>query len=146
MPIRRRAMLHEPSSPPAATPWRSTTSPPTRCPRASTSPRSLREGAASVPEWNVPDWLRRLARPREGWLAYFLLAVMLLSLAWSVQRAGWLKQEDFLVPVALYGSLLGAVLALLPFGILATLPASAVTGTLVILLIVGGEYFPNQSV
>ena len=55
-----------------------------------------------MPEWEVPDWLRRLARPREGWLAYFLLMVMLLSLAWSLQRAAWLNHQDFLVPVALY--------------------------------------------
>ena len=99
-----------------------------------------------MPEWNVPDWLRRVARPREGWLAYFLLVVMLFSLAWSVQRAGWLDREDFLIPVALYGSLLGALLALLPWSVLATLPASAVAGTTVILLTVGGEYFPNQSI
>ena len=92
-----------------------------------------------MPEWNVPDWLRRVARPREGWLAYFLLVVMLFSLAWSVQRAGWLDREDFLIPVALYGSLLGALLALLPWSVLATLPASAVAGTAVILLTVGGE-------
>ena len=38
-------------------------------------------------DWTMPDWLRRLARPREGWLAYFLLVVMLFSLAWSVQSA-----------------------------------------------------------
>jgi Transglutaminase-like superfamily/TgpA N-terminal domain len=97
-------------------------------------------------EWSAPDWLRRLARPREGWLAYFLLVMMLFSLAWSVQRAGWLKHEDFLIPVALCGSLLGAILALLPWSVVATLPAAAVAGTGVILLIVGGEYFPNQSI
>ena len=99
-----------------------------------------------MPDWNVPDWLRRVARPREGWLAYFLLIVMLLSLAWSVQRAGWLDREDFLVPVALYGSLLGALLALLPLRVVATLPISAVAGTTVILLTIGGEYFPTLSV
>ena len=97
-------------------------------------------------DWTIPDWLRRVARPREGWLAYFLLVVMLFSLAWSVQAAGWLKHEDFLVPVALYGSLLGALLALLPLSVLATLPISALAGTGVILLTIGGEYFPNASV
>ena len=97
-------------------------------------------------DWVIPDWLRRLARPREGWLAYFLLVVMLFSLAWSVQRAGWLQREDFLVPVAMYGSLLGALLALLPLSVLATLPISALAGTVVILLTIGGEYFPNASI
>jgi len=99
-----------------------------------------------VSDWVIPDWLRRLARPREGWLAYFLLVVMLFSLAWSVQRAGWLQREDFLVPVAMYGSLLGALLALLPLSVLATLPISALAGTVVILLTIGGEYFPNASI
>jgi transglutaminase-like putative cysteine protease len=99
-----------------------------------------------VSDWTMPDWLRRLLRPREGWLAYFLLLVMLLSLAWSVQRAGWLKHEDFLVPLAVYGSLLGAVLALLPVSVAATIPISAVAGTGVMLLTIGGEYFPNLSI
>ena len=52
----------------------------------------------------MPDAFRsRLDRyllPREGWLALGLLFVMLLSLAWSVQRAEWLEPADFLVPVA----------------------------------------------
>ena len=99
-----------------------------------------------MPDWTMPDWLRRVVRPREGWLAYFLLMVMLLSLAWSVQRAGWLSHQDFLVPVALYGSLLGALLALVPLSVVATLPISALAGTAVILLTIGGEYFPNLSV
>jgi len=51
-----------------------------------------------VPDWTVPDWLKRFARPREGWLSYLLLAVMLLSLAWSIQAAQWLPHEDALVP------------------------------------------------
>jgi transglutaminase-like putative cysteine protease len=98
-----------------------------------------------VPEWSVPDWLKRIARPREGWLSYLLLAVMLLSLAWSIQAAGWLPNEDSLVAVAIYASLLGAVLALLPLSVLATLPVSALVGAGVILLSVGGDYFPNLS-
>jgi transglutaminase-like putative cysteine protease len=99
-----------------------------------------------VPEWEMPDWLRRLARPREGWLSYFLLAVMLLSLGWSVQAAGWLQREDFLVPIALAGSLLGSVLGLLPWSVVATLPISALAGTFLTLLTIGGEYFPNESI
>lgn len=98
-----------------------------------------------MPDWTVPDWLKRLARPREGWLSYLLLAVMLLSLAWSIQAAQWLPHEDALVPVVIYGSLLGVGLALLPLSVVATLPISALLGTGVILLSVGGEYFPNLS-
>src|SRR5690348_10304898 len=130
---------------PAATRWRSTTSPPIRSPPAWTWPRPSAGGAASVPEWSVPDWLKRIARPREGWLSYLLLAVMLLSLAWSIQAAGWLPNEDSLVAVAIYASLLGTLLALLPLSVLATLPVSALVGAGVILLSVGGDYFPNLS-
>ena len=97
-------------------------------------------------DWKVPDWLKRLARPREGWLSYLLLAVMVLSLAWSIQAANWLDHGDFLVPVVIYGSLLGAVLALLPLSVLLTIPISALFGTGVILLSVGADYFPNLSV
>ncbi|MGZ6300500.1 MAG: hypothetical protein ACXWMN_08430, partial [Candidatus Limnocylindria bacterium] len=93
----------------------------------------------------MPDWLRRYARPREGWIAYFLLFVMLLSLGWAVQKAGWLKQEDFLVPVALWASLLGALLGLSGLSVLATLPLAALAGTGVVLWTVGGEYFTTLS-
>jgi hypothetical protein len=41
--------------------------------------------------------VRRIVHPREGWLAAGLLFVLLLSLSWSVQAAGWLEQADFLV-------------------------------------------------
>ncbi|MGZ6256045.1 MAG: transglutaminase TgpA family protein, partial [Candidatus Limnocylindria bacterium] len=93
----------------------------------------------------MPDWLRRYARPREGWIAYFLLFVMLLSLGWAVQKAGWLKQEDFLVPVALWASLLGTVLGLSGLSVLTTLPIAALAGTGVVLWTVGGEYFTTLS-
>lgn len=93
----------------------------------------------------MPDGLRRFLRPREGWIAYFLLFVMLLSLGWAVQRAGWLKQDDFLVPVALYASLLGALLGISRLSVVFTLPISAVAGTGVVLWAIGGEYFPALS-
>jgi transglutaminase-like putative cysteine protease len=101
-------------------------------------------GRTPVPEW-TPAWLRRLLRPREGWLAYVLLFIMLLSLGWAVQRAGWLEKADYLVPVALWASLLGAVLGLLPITVVATLPISALAGTAIVLWAVGGEYFPALS-
>ncbi len=93
----------------------------------------------------MPEWLRRYARPREGWLSYFLLFVMLLSLGWAVQTAGWLDQADFLVPVAIWASLLGVLLGLTPLTVVATLPISAVIGTWVVLWTVGGEYYPALS-
>ncbi|MGE5235056.1 MAG: DUF4129 domain-containing transglutaminase family protein [Acidobacteriota bacterium] len=93
----------------------------------------------------MPERLRRFLRPREGWVAYFLLFVMLLSLGWAVQRAGWIKQDDFLVPVALYASLLGALLGISRLSLVFTLPISAVAGTGVVLWAVGGEYYPAAS-
>ncbi len=89
----------------------------------------------------MPDWLHRFLRPREGWLSLFLLFVMLLSVGWSVQSADWLRDADFLVPVAFWGVLVGAVLALLPLSVLVTLPAGALLGAGVVLWSVGGEYF-----
>ena len=89
----------------------------------------------------MPDWLHRMIRPREGWLALFLLFVMLLSVGWSVQSARWLQDADFLIPVALWGMLAGALLALLPLSVALTLPLGALSGGLVVLWAVGGEYF-----
>ena len=89
----------------------------------------------------MPDWLHRFMRPREGWLSLFLLFVMLLSVGWSVQSAGWLDDADFLIPVALWGMLAGTALALLPLSVTATLPIGALVGAGVILWSIGGEYF-----
>ena len=33
----------------------------------------------------MPEWLKRYAQPREGWLALALMVDMLLSVSWSVQ-------------------------------------------------------------
>ncbi|HEX6139750.1 MAG TPA: transglutaminase domain-containing protein [Candidatus Limnocylindria bacterium] len=91
----------------------------------------------------MPEWLRRLTKPREGWLALALLFVMLLSLSWSVQRAGWLEQADFLVPVAFYAIALGTLLGLTAWSVVAVLPLAAVAGVGIGLWAVGGEYFPD---
>jgi transglutaminase-like putative cysteine protease len=90
----------------------------------------------------VPELARRFLRPREGWIAFFLLVVMLLSLTWSVQSAGWLSALDFIGPVAIWGALLGLVLALLPISIAIVIPVAALVGGLVVVWAVGGEYFP----
>lgn len=93
----------------------------------------------------MPDWLRRYARPREGWTSYVLLLLMLLTLGWSVQHAHWLEQSDFIVVVGFYGSLLGTLLGLSSLSVLATIPISAVVGAAIVLWTVGGEYFPALS-
>ena len=93
----------------------------------------------------MPDWVRRYMRPREGWLSWVLLFTMLLSLGWSVQRAGWIPQHDFVVPVAFWGALVGALLGLSRLRVLLVLPLSAVAGAGVVLWAVGGEYFTSLS-
>jgi len=93
----------------------------------------------------MPEGLRRYLQPREGWLSAALLMVMLLSLSWSVQRALWLEQTEFLVPIAFFALLLGTVLALSPLSVTLTLPISAVVGAGIVLWTVGGEYFAELS-
>jgi transglutaminase-like putative cysteine protease len=93
----------------------------------------------------MPDWLRRYAMPREGWLALALLFVMLLSLGWSVQKAEWLDQLEYIIPVAFYAVMLGALLGLTPLSVVAVLPIAALAGTAIVLWTVGGEYFPDLS-
>ncbi len=93
----------------------------------------------------MPDLRERLLRPREGWLSLGLLAVMVLALAWSVQGAAWLPQMDYLVPVALYAVVVGAVLGVLPVTISLTLPAAALVGAAIVIWTIGGEYYPDAS-
>jgi transglutaminase-like putative cysteine protease len=93
----------------------------------------------------VSSFGERLARPREGWLSLTLLIVMLLSLAWAVQAAGWLEQSEYLVPIALLAAIAGALLAITPLSVAVTLPIGALLGALVLVWSIGGEYFPQLS-
>lgn len=89
----------------------------------------------------VPELRERLLYPRAGWLSLGLLAVMALAVTWSVQGARWLDQTDFLVPVALFAVVAGALLGMLRSTIVWTLPVGAVFGAGIVLWTVGGEYF-----
>lgn len=91
----------------------------------------------------MPDWLTRYARPREGWLSLVLLFVMLLSVGWSIQRAEWIPLLEFLIPVAFYAAVAGALLGLSRLSVTAVLPLSALMGTAIVLWVVGGEYYPD---
>ncbi|MDQ2933694.1 MAG: DUF3488 and transglutaminase-like domain-containing protein [Chloroflexota bacterium] len=93
----------------------------------------------------MSSFSERVARPREGWLSLILLIVMLLSLAWAVQAAGWLEQSEYLVPVALLAALVGALLAVTPLSVAMTVPIAALLGALVLVWSIGGEYFPQLS-
>jgi transglutaminase-like putative cysteine protease len=88
----------------------------------------------------VRDLLRRYLRPREGWLSLALVLVMLLALGWSLQSAEWFDRLDFLVPVALYAAIAGAVLGLTRVTVAIVLPVSAIAGAGIVLWAVGGEY------
>jgi transglutaminase-like putative cysteine protease len=90
----------------------------------------------------VPDLRRRLVAPREGWTSAVLLGIMVLALAWSAQGAEWLPQLEFLVPVAAYAVIAGAIIGLLPLSVVVTLPLGALIGAGVVLWAIGGEYFP----
>ena len=83
----------------------------------------------------------RFARPRAGWLSLGLLGVMALALAWSVQGAGWLDRMEFLVPVALWATLVGAIIGLSGVTIVIGLPLAAIIGCAVVLWAIGGEYY-----
>src|SRR3954454_410010 len=50
-------------------------------------------------------------RLREGWLMVGLLALMLFSVTWAVQRAGWADGLFILTPITLLGLFTGLVLA-----------------------------------
>lgn len=86
------------------------------------------------------DLLRRYLRPREGWLSLALVLVMLLALGWSLQSAEWFDRLDFLVPVALYAAIAGAVLGLTRVTVAIVLPVGAIAGAGIVLWAVGGEY------
>jgi hypothetical protein len=98
------------------------------------------EGAGSV-----PDLRERLLYPRAGWLSLGLVAVMALSVAWSVQEAAWLDQLDYLAPLAVWAVLAGALVGVARMSIVFALPLGAVMGAGFVLWAIGGEYFTPLS-
>ncbi|HET7083091.1 MAG TPA: transglutaminaseTgpA domain-containing protein [Candidatus Limnocylindria bacterium] len=87
--------------------------------------------------------LRRFLKPREGWTSLALLGVMLVMLAWSLQRAEWVDHLDYLVPVAMVAALAGTLLGLTRLSVALVLPVSAVLGAGFTLWTISGEYFPE---
>ena len=47
--------------------------------------------------------MARFNRLREGWLMVGLVALMLFSVVWSIQRAGWSDDLFILTPITLLG-------------------------------------------
>ena len=93
----------------------------------------------------MPDLRERILYPRAGWLSLGLIAVMALSVAWSVQEAAWLDQLDYLAPLAIWAVLVGALIGVLRMSIVFALPVGAVIGTGFVLWVIGGEYFTPLS-
>lgn len=89
------------------------------------------------------ELVRRFLRPREGWTSMALLLVMVVVMAWSVQRAEWFDRLDYLVPVAILAALTGALLGLTRLSVAITLPVSALLGAGFVLWTIAGEYFPD---
>jgi transglutaminase-like putative cysteine protease len=87
--------------------------------------------------------VRHIPGPREGWMSVILLGVMLLSLCWAVQAAGWLETLEFLVPVAIFGLVTGLVLGTSRLSVAISIPASAALGAAIVLWSVGGEFHPE---
>ncbi|HEY6608032.1 MAG TPA: transglutaminaseTgpA domain-containing protein [Candidatus Limnocylindria bacterium] len=93
----------------------------------------------------MPDLRDRLLHPRAGWLSLGLLLVMASSVAWSVQGAELLPQLEFLVPVAAWAVLAGALLGMLRGSIVIALPLGALLGAGIVIWAIGGEYYPDLS-
>jgi len=91
----------------------------------------------------VRDLLKRYLHPREGWLSLALVMVMLLALGWSLQRAEWFDQLDYLVPLALYAAIAGAILGLTRVSVTIILPLSAALGAWIVLWEIGGEFYAD---
>lgn len=86
---------------------------------------------------------RRIPGPREGWMSVVLLGVMLLSLCWAVQSAGWLDRMEYLVPVALWALVSGLGFGMSRLSVAITLPVSALLGAGIVLWSIGGEFHPE---
>jgi transglutaminase-like putative cysteine protease len=93
----------------------------------------------------VSELWDRFRYPRAGWLSLGLLMVMALSVAWSVQDAGWLDQLEYLAPLAVWAVLFGGLIGVVRGSILLSLPLGALIGAGFVLWAIGGEYHATLS-
>ena len=77
-------------------------------------------------------WLERTMRPNEGWVAAALLALHLVVVVMSVERADWVPSPN-LVLVRFMAMLTGLVLYRIPIWSIALLPVGLVVGLAIIL-------------
>ena len=76
-------------------------------------------------------WLWQYGRPRDGWATVFLLALNLMVVVWSVERADWVPTPN-LVSLILVAMLTGLVLSRIPLWGIVVLPVGLVIGVWVI--------------
>ncbi|MCP4424034.1 MAG: transglutaminase domain-containing protein [Chloroflexi bacterium] len=59
----------------------------------------------------VLSWFWNRFRPQEGWLSFFLLGAAVACLATAVSTVKWVPEVGIVIPAAIWGLLLGTVLA-----------------------------------
>ena len=59
-------------------------------------------------------WLWNRFRPIEGWLAFFLVGGAVASVVLGVLEVGWVPEDGVVIPTAMFGLILGVVLAKRP--------------------------------
>ncbi|MEK7815059.1 MAG: transglutaminase domain-containing protein, partial [Chloroflexota bacterium] len=102
------------------------------------TPNSMAETVSRRGELTVESligWLaslNRLIRPSDGWLAVALLALNLMVVVWSVEKADWVPSPN-LVYLILLGMLTGLVLSRVRLWALLVLPVGLAIGLWVIL-------------
>ncbi|MFN2189766.1 MAG: DUF3488 and DUF4129 domain-containing transglutaminase family protein [Candidatus Promineifilaceae bacterium] len=61
--------------------------------------------------YDVASWGWRRFRPREGWLSYFLLLAVILTLTYAVIEVAWVPEMSVLPWLSIIGLMLGTLLA-----------------------------------
>ncbi|HEY0444558.1 MAG TPA: transglutaminaseTgpA domain-containing protein, partial [Candidatus Limnocylindrales bacterium] len=96
----------------------------------------------------LPAWVRRFAvAPAEGWLTLILVVVMAITVAWSIDDAGWVLGNatygDFFVWAAVFSSLIAFVGAKARWPRWVTHLIGAAAAALIVPLYVGMVLLPN---
>ena len=97
--------------------------------RADPAPRREVINLAGLGRWLVG--LNSLLRPADGWLSVAFLALNLMVVVWSVERAHWMPTPS-LVHLVLLAMITGLLLSRIPLWAILVLPVGLVIGALVI--------------
>lgn len=87
-------------------------------------------------------WFWTSYRPREGWLAFFLLGSVVACLAAAVLEVGWVPEDGVVIPAAALGLLLAVVLAKRPLRSIAAWIFLILYGLLVTLVVLARLWPP----